>query len=218
MDFNRIHNYCASLAVSAMLTSAFLATAPEGFMAAAAGPMGATQALQSAMSGLRANDWHGTRGLTVPTVVATAQTTEIPTPPPPAAAPLTKGQIQTLNRILDSKNKDYVMFTAYSRLLGLTKGDETVDVRAMSAKDANNIRHNFGRILNGTGYILTREQSTDEMHMYWVSPDFKLIAAIDKSKANGLTVLAAPVAELEIKEDLVNWAKLADKLAAAPTN
>ncbi|MBK5274705.1 MAG: hypothetical protein JJE30_06605 [Desulfuromonadales bacterium] len=100
----------------------------------------------------------------------------------------------------------------YSRLIGLTKGDEVARAHSVSGRDENNILHIFARLNNGAGYYLTREPSPDEMHLYWVGFDFKVIAAISVSKDNGTAVIPAAEAQKELASEYAEWIEFADTL------
>src|SRR4030067_471245 len=102
-----------------------------------------------------------------PAAIAAAQTRQVTTQPEPAPSPFTGIQLEKLNRYWDSHPKEIEILTKYSRLLGLTKGDEVVRARKIGGKDENGILHIFARFNNGVGYYLSPETSPDDMHLYW---------------------------------------------------
>ena len=131
----------------------------------------------------------------------------------PAPSPFTEVQLAKFNHYWDTRpDKESEIIPKYSRLIGLTTGDEVVRVRRMGGRDENKVYHLFARLKNAAGYILTRETNPNELHMYWVGFDFKVIAAISDSKDNGVAVLAVQDAEKELQSEYADWAKVADKL------
>lgn len=218
MDFDRIHTHCASLAVTAMLTAAFFSTAPDGLIAAAAGPMGASAVLESALAGLRADGWHGTAGLTLPTMAVVAQTKQASPPSKPSSFPFTEEQFRKIKNFWDTHpNKEVVYDLRVTRPIGLSKGNEIIDARKIAGRDeVTHIYHALGRLNNGTGYLLSYEPPVGkgDFRYYWVDFDFRVIAAIsipDGNPNGAATVIPAKGAQAEVESECAVWVKVANE-------
>ncbi len=148
-----------------------------------------------------------------PPAKSVVHATEPATLPTSAPSPFTEVQLAKFNRYWDTRtDKEIKIIAKYSRLLGLTKGDEVILARKISGKDDDKVYHLFSRLNNGAGYFLTREPALGEMRLYWVGFDFKVIAAISVSKVNNTAVLPVQDAEQELQSELADWAKVADSL------
>src|ERR1035437_4268237 len=98
MTFRFTHESLTSLAVSAMLTSAFLAPPSNRASEDAAGPQ--PQAIMTALDGLRGSGWAGTQELTTSVNVVVPQSAAVAPTSPVRRQALTTEQKKKLETLL----------------------------------------------------------------------------------------------------------------------
>jgi hypothetical protein len=203
MEFSRNHHRLFSIAVSAMLTSAFLATAPGTTISAAAAPQ--PQALMQAFDGLRNAGFKGLSNVALPPPT-TAPTFSTPVPVDPAGAGLTDNQLKKLDGFMPKFGLDVTLVKMVSDALGITHGAETLTIRELAIGDAPNPKHAFSRIASG-GYLYILATSADA-RSYYIDTNQSLIAAV-VVPANSTTPVAIPVAlaQTQLKDEFAFWAK-----------
>ena len=205
MIFSRQHDRLISFTLSAMLTSVFLASAPEAVITAAAGPQ--PTAIINALGKIRAAGWSGAR-------------IDLPAPP---IAPATGGNsaAATPNRpITDAQFKKILADTAanglnasterlISQAFGVNYPGETE--RYDSFEDADKRLHTFSQLDNGNYIFSTRNQTIS--YNYYVNKNLVLIYALYKTK-DGITMLDKDAAQTQagLNTELAFFAGIANQL------
>lgn len=207
MDLRRMHDTLTSFAVSAMLTSAVLSTAPGAFVAAAGGPQ--PQALVDALSAMRAAGWSGTAALSAPEPVAAPLATNAPkniAKIAPTSSPLlSPGQLQKLLQLDVQYGNDTPLFKKVTIALGLTTGDQVLTVHEMGyvEDDPKAPKHYFAPLPHGE-FLFFRSTAVDASG-FRLDKDLNIIAAI--VNPDNQPVVAMPIAQAQqmLREELQVW-------------
>lgn len=178
-----------SFAVSAMLTSALLVTAPGGaYTSAAAGPR--PQALVNALAGLRAAAWPGTQSVSIPrlpaAVPAAAVAPSVARVPAPDPMKLSPAEMRRQIALL-AQHGSYVDFSAeITRTLGLTSGNQVLHIDEMAyhfskSPSEKGFTHYFATLPNG-GYLLARAKVDRNgkyllREVFWIDGGQNLVSA-----------------------------------------
>lgn len=200
-----------SFAISLMLTSAFLSTAPEGIIPAAAGPAAPGQAIARALDGLQASGWHGAAELTaqVPaSIPASAAANNDATPLPPT---ITEAQLKKVLDILAQKGTEGSLKTKYAVPLRLSKNGEKVRARQLAFVYENAIQYGLSLLKDGRGYVLDKGPRGGNRVGLHLDANFKVITAIEVTSADEITTLSAAEAEARLREILAIWAEYSDQ-------
>lgn len=198
MDFARSQNRLISFAVSAMLTSAFLSTAPSSFITAGAGPQP-----MAILNAIRAEGWHGAQGVELPTPAAEpASAAPLASVP---AKPLSEEQLQKICKWIADHGSVSTDIKKLTDALGLTKNDEKLTLPGMSTHDAENVIYIIQILNDGKGYVVA-DVNHELFHVYWVDKNLDLVSAVSMIK--GQTPAAMPIkdAAAGINHDLAFWA------------
>jgi hypothetical protein len=189
MDPRRTSSTLMSLTVSAMLTSAVLATAPGAYTAAAAGPQ--PRALLNALAGLRAAAWPGAQAFSLPKPPAAVPADAIVPTPTQASKPdsriLSPSEMVTMMQLDVQYGKQIALTPSLTETLGLTTGSEVLTVRQVSMtypKDPSetDIEH-FFMPLDGGDFLFMRtvlypDQSTVRYRdVYLLDPNQNILVA-----------------------------------------
>ena len=205
MDMNRTHEALMSLAVSAMLTSAFLASAPSGTNLASAGPQ--SQAIMNALSSLRASDWAGAQEITVPTAVTELQSADPAHAASASKTILTADQQKILLNLRDAHGHDVALSSAVTAALGISKGAEVLTLRQLTINAHPNL-HVYIPLPDG-GFMLSFVDDV-AASSYRLDANFKLLAAVSKKTGEAPIVIPMPDAERNAQTELAYWAAVAD--------
>lgn len=213
MDNNRPTNdRLISFAISMMLTSAFLSTAPEGIISASAGPAAPGQAITNALNGLQASGWHGASELAIPVPVnmplsATTGKKETPLP-----APITEAQLRKVLIDLSRTGAEVAINPLYATHLGLSKDGNYVQIRQLALEDDNAIQYGFALLKDGSGYYLDKGPRGGNRVAFHLDENMRIVTAIAINSAKEVTPLPLPDAESKLREVLATWAEYADTL------
>jgi hypothetical protein len=206
MSLRISHETLTSLAVSAMLTSAFLAPAPNGISAAAAGPQ--PQIIMNALSGLRASGWAGTQEIIDPAAVGAPQSAASASADSTPKSILTAEQQKKLTTLMASFGHDVTLMQIITHALGLTKGSETLTPRQLSVNGHPDI-HTYIPLSDG-GFLIMLA-GIDTAWSYRLDAGFTLIAAVSKNTGQAPTVFPIPDAERNVQTEIIYWAGVADR-------
>ena len=178
MTQNRSHARLISFTISAMFTSAFLATAPNTFVAAAAGPQ-----LPQIINVVGMFPGMQTPEVAPPPITPDASDAAIS--PPPRL--ITAAQFK---KILDDtavNGKIAPVSTEVTTPLGLTIKGNTLTVPRDSFRDPNENRHSFWKLENKNYLFGVSNQVS--AHIYYVDKDFVLIAAVTRTAKDGVSII-----------------------------
>lgn len=210
MDFSRAHDRLISFAVSAMITTSFLATAPApapDAITAAAGPQPA--AVMNALEGLRAAGWSGLQNAALPAPALVPKTA----PSAPAAAvnpPLSDIQIQKLLKLTIDHGHDIDIDVSVTAALGLTAPGEILNVRQVSITVNPQLHRAFQKIMSDGGYLFGAG-SPDSFRAYRTNAKQELIAAVEKNSNQAPVVVPIVEAQQQLKVEAAYWGMVADK-------
>lgn len=200
-----------SLAISLMLTSAFLSTAPEGIIPAAAGPTAPSQAIARALDRLQASGWHGAAELPAPasaSIPTSAAANDDATQLPP---PITEAQLQKVLAILAQRGLENNLKAKYAVPLRLSKNGEKVRIRQLGIEDENAIQYAIALLKDGRGYVLDKGPRVGNRVGFHLDANFKVVTAISITSADEITTLSAAEAEARLREVLATWAEYSDQ-------
>lgn len=208
MDFNRAHDRLISFAVSAMITTSFLATAPvPGAMTAAAGPQPA--AVMNALEGLRAAGWEGLQNAALPTPAVAPKNT----PSAPTAAEnftLTDIQIQKLLKLTIDHGHDITIDQSVTAALGLTGPGESLTVRQVHVITNPQLGHAFQKAMKDDGYLFGTVYP-DSFRVYRTNANQELMGAVEKHPNQVPVVIPVADAQQQLQVELAYWGTIADK-------
>lgn len=208
-SFSSTHQRLISFAFSAMLTSAFLATAPEGMIAAGAGPN-----IQAIFTQMQTSGFPGATSLSMPASVTIPTSAAANVPAAQPAAPLSNEQLQKIRRDVEERNKRFAVDPTATHLLGLTKKGDSLTLLARALKDRQGVTHSFYLLDGNAGYLVVR--STHEGIACLVDKNLNLLAAVKKpADGSGFNVLPLPEAAPILHAELLEWAKIADQVIGA---
>ena len=207
MDFSRMHEKLVSFAVSAMISSAFLSTAPGPVMTAAAGlpPQAVLQAVQA----LHSAGFQGTANMALPSPAAAPLAVSFnPTTTGPI---LTDAHLKKYDGWFTQYGVDITLVKPATDALGLTAGPQTLKVRELVLDTkAPLAKHAMARIPERGGLIFIRV-TPDGSRSYVANDKQELVSAIFMSvDGGGPVVLAAADAQKQLVDELTFWAKSAD--------
>ena len=205
MTLSRSYDRLVSLTISTMLTSAFLATAPDAFVSAGAGPQGA--AIQNALGSAGAAGWNGIKNINLPIPPATPASATGATA---HVKPITDAQFQKILADLRVNGKDHPILSEVTTLLGITHKGETLTVRQDAFRDAGQSLHTFMKLSDGNYLFALR--NTQAVHIYHVGNDLVLISALINAANDGITILPNKDAQEGLNAELAFFAGVADKL------
>lgn len=220
MDPRRPSPTLMSFAVSAMLTSALLATAPGGaYTAAATGPQ--PRALINAFEGLRAAAWSGTQSVSLPTPPAAIPTAAIESSAAPASASpaldplkLSPAEMRTQLQILAQHGNHVSITPTVTQALGLTAGSQTLWVDEVSygfplTPSENGFTHSFATLPDG-GYLFFRvKTNSNNISLFGkflrLDRNQNLIAAYSWVQGGSTTRLSWSEAEAQLRDEIHAW-------------
>ena len=209
MNSSRMHNHLISFVVSAMITSAFLATAPDGLISAGAGPQ-----MSTILAQVRGAGWHGTSAHMTPISVAEPHTTAVNMPVKPAS-PLSKEQLEKILKNLEERNKQTSISSEISEILGLTKNGEVLTIQARAFKDSQGVMHGFFRLNGNDGYLMS-QRTEAKATIFHLDPNLKPITAISNMPGQPkMSMIPLPEVEGTLNTELRYWANIADTLLSA---
>ena len=207
MDFSRTHEKLVSFAVSAMISSAFLSTAPGPVMTAAAGPQ--PQAVLQAVQALHAAGFQGTANMALPSPAAAPIAVSFN---PTATGPiLTDAHLKKYDAWFVQFGIDTVLGKPITDALGLTAGPQTLKVRELAIDTKTPLaKHGMARIPERGGFIFIRV-TPDGSRSYAANDKQELVSAVFSSANGGEpVVLAVADAQKQLVDELTFWAKSAD--------
>lgn len=207
MEFSLKYDRLVSLAVSAMLTASFLATAPGTTISAAAGPQPA--AMAGALEALRAAGWQGVKGMSIPAPVASPTVVSAPPAEVTEKPSLSDAQLEALSRLLVKYGLPGEVKPNVANALGLTKPGESLPMRELNTTVEKKL-HAY-HVIDG-GYLLYAIYLGQESHIFRVNSKQELVASI-KITPPITTPVVIPVADAqkELKDELTYWAGVADR-------
>jgi len=215
MDSIRTQGKFLSFAVSAMLTSTFLATAPNpGIVSAAAGPQPA--AIAALLDGARAAGFAGMKDVPAPAAVA-APEPAANKPAAIAAAPaLTPLQIQKLRNLATGPNGHLGhLRPAISSALGVGPNDRDSIFPSFTATDDQKPLSYQIMLLPDSGYIVGRNENGTVL-IFRLDANLRLLGAVTvKSITDTPTAIPSSDAERLLALDLVTWGQIADGFGTA---
>jgi len=207
MDFSRAHDRLISFAVSAMITTSFLATAPNpNAVSAAAGPQPA--AVMNALEGLRAAGWAGIQNAALPAPALVPQTT----PSAPAAAenpPLSIIQIQKLLKLTIDHGHDIALDKYVTAALGLTAPGETLTLPQVSIAVNPQLIRSFEKITSDGGYLFGAGTAAS-YKAYRTNANLELIAAVQKNTDQAPVAVPIAEAQQQLMIEIAYWGMVAD--------
>ena len=207
MDLSRKHEKLISFAVSAMISSAFLSTAPGPVMTAAAGPQ--PQAVLQAVQALHSAGFQGTANMALPSPAAAPIAVSFnPTSTGPI---LTDAHLKKYDGWLVQYGVDIALGKPATDALGLTTGPQTLTVRELVlGTKAPLAKHAMARNPERGGFIFIRV-TPDGSRCYVANDKQELVGAVFVSvDGGGPVTLAAADAQKQLNEELTFWAKSAD--------
>ena len=148
-------------------------------------------------------------------IVALAMTITAPAALAQTPPILSAEQLQKLDKAWAAYGHDTALNKTVTDALGLTRGDDTLPVRQVTAEgDGHPIAlHAIERVPNGDGFILTILMAEGPARNYVIDGKQELVAANVKSKQD-LPPVAIPTAQArkELQEEIKFWRAIADKL------
>lgn len=204
MDKNKPTNeLLLSLTLSAMLTSAFISTAPDGMISAAAIPAAPAQAIAHALDGLKGFGGPGADIAPPGDAPAPAATHEAE-----PRSPLNKIQLERILAAINQRGTEENLKPTLAELLGLAKsGNDSPVGYAGIAISKNDVVCGFAKLDDGRGYILDKGVLNKDGIILHIDADLKLIAAAPK---NGAPAPSRAEAEETLRQLLTLWAAYAD--------
>jgi len=214
MNVNRMHNHLISFIISAMITSAFLATAPDGIISAGAGPQMPAQLIPTVLAQVRGTGWHGTATQTIPISVAAPHTTEVNMPTQPTA-PLSGEQLQKILKNLEERNKLAAVDRVITDSLGLTKNGEVLTLQYRALKDSQGIMHAFVLLNGNMGYLVSQRKGNESI-IFHLDPTLKPVITIAGTYGQPkFSAVPLPDVEGTLQAELRYWANIADTMLSA---
>lgn len=216
MESSRTVEKLFSFAVSSMLTSAVLATAPNPtVVTAAAGLQPST--VMSMIEGARSAGFAGLKDAPAPaTIMSPADTVNVK----PVAATqtgLTPTQIAKLRKLaIGPDGHDGPIRASLAKGLGLTTGNEVVVLRSFSATDPDTkITFQIFLLPNNAGYVIGRSD-TVTVRFFKLDAALNLQAAVTgPTTADTATPIPAPDAQKLCDADKATMGEIADALGMA---
>lgn len=207
--FSRTHEHLRSFALSAMLTSAVLATAPEGLIAASAGPN-----MQAVFAHIQGSGFPGTAAMPSPAAVNTPHSVAVNTAVQPAA-PISEQQLRIINKDLEARNKYATLSPEQAGPLGLTKNGEPLTLLFRATHATDGIRHAFFRLDGNAGYIVG-QRTEKGMTLCRVDAKLNLVLAVTYPAGQPGVHVVTPLPEAAkiLHYELSAWAGFADEMAA----
>jgi hypothetical protein len=216
MDSSRTQDRLFSFVISAMLTSAVLATAPStGIITAAAGPQ--SPAIMSMIDGMRSAGFSALKDAPMPSSVASPSSTVAVKATASAQPGLTPAQVAKLRKLaLGPEGNDGEIRASVAKALGLNNGDRAASLRSFSAEDSDTkILVQIYLLPNNAGYIIARSDGKTVRL-------FKLDAALNMTIAvsvpvndNTVSPIPAPDAQKLCDADKATMGQIADALGVA---
>ena len=205
MALRLTHETLTSFAVSAMLTSAFLAASPTIAIEASAGPQ--PQIIMNALSSMHASGWAGTQEMMPPVDVAVSQSASAE--PTSAGKPiLSADQQKKLLALMAAHGQDEPLDPAGTAALGISKGNEVLTLRQLGVNTPLGV-HGYIPLPDG-GLMLGFSDETASSN-YRLDANLRLIAAISMSTKQAPIAIPMPDAERNVQTELTFWAALADR-------
>jgi hypothetical protein len=203
MKLSRSYDRLVSLTISTMLTSAFLATAPDNVVSAAAGP---AAAIQNILGGAGAAGFSGMKNIAAIVPPATPPSSGNST----RVRPISDAQFQKILIDARANGKDIPTSTDVTTAFGLSHKGETLTLRHDGFRDAAQKHHGITILPNGNYFFALKE--TETSHVYYVDKNLFLIAALINSVKDGITILPNKDAQEGLNAELAYFAMVADKL------
>lgn len=204
--FSSTHERLISFAYSAMLTSAFLATAPAGIIVAGAGPN-----IQAIFMQMQASGFPGAASLSMPASVTGPSSAAVNVPAAQTVAPLSMEQLQRIRKNLEERNKRFEVDLTATYLLGLTKKGDSLTLLTRALKDRQGVTHSIYMLDGNSGYLVVLTMADKSGVICRVDKDLNLLAAVKKpSNGSDFHVLPLPEAATILRAELSTWAVIAD--------
>ena len=196
MNFGRAHEKLISFILSMMMTSAFFATAPQGFLTAAVAPN-----LNNVISGLRSAGWSVSDNFTAPTSVQTPEVMDLETSQ--TDLPFSKAEQDKIDGFFKSHAKKTTIGNPAADKLKILDPEA---VQIHTVKDFSGKIHAYSRLKDG-GIVLSLLDATTA-YSYHLDSKFKLIASVAVTN-----YVASDIADPETsaKAELAYWAAYADR-------
>lgn len=209
MDLSRAHDRLFSLAVSAMITASFLATAPApDAVFAAAGP--APAAVMNAVEGLRAAGWAGLKDAALPPPALAPQSTPAAPAAPAADFKLSDVQIQKLLKLTIDHGHDTMIDRSVTTALGLTAPGEPMVVRQVTLIINPKFSRAFQKSTKDDGYLFGTV-FPDSFKVYRTDAQQALLGAVEKRPNQPPVVIPVADAQRDLQAELVYWGSVADR-------
>lgn len=200
-----------SFAISIMLTSAFLSTAPEGMISAGAGPTAPGQAISDVLNGLRNSGWHGAADLSVTTPASIPVSAAAYGDTTPPSAPITEVQLRKVLNIMTQSGTEASLIPSVAKSLGLGKNGEKVRIRQLAISDDKAIQYGFALLKDGSGYILDKGPRIGNRINIHLDENLKIVSAAVINSAGEFARLSPAEAEARLREVLATWAEYAEE-------
>ncbi|MBI3563825.1 MAG: hypothetical protein HY079_01355 [Elusimicrobia bacterium] len=219
MDSSRSESRAFSFAVSAMLTSAVLATAPDPtFVAAAAGPQPA--AIMGMIEGARSAGFAGMKDMPAPAAVAAPAAAESKTASGKNASEtvptLTPAQLQKIRAYgLSPRGKQMGLRGDLAQALGVGPGGPSVYFPGMGASDSDvHLKWTIWILPNSSGYVIGRlDEQSGVTRFFRMDMDMKLVVGIYVKNATDASITYTPAEAAPLfAHDLTEWVDIADAI------
>lgn len=205
MDVRPTHESLLSLAVSAMITSAFLATAPAPIVTAAAGPQPA--AILGAVQALKSEGWHGMQAVEIPSAVSVPAPALAPAAHPPIAPAQSLSDDQLKKLLVDTvaNGSDAVVKAPIAGPLGIGPAGQAVKVHADAFGGIGTETHAFAAIPAQTGYVLWhRMPDGNRVDYYRLDDKLALVDAVTLT-AQGVAHVSPTDAQKTLDAEWTFW-------------
>ena len=185
-----------------MFTSAFLSSAPNGYVAAGTGP-----SVVPMLEMVRAGGFLGGNS-----IIAIVSVPPSSIPGAILGLPINEPQFQKIVHRLNGHGADLEMDLDLTDSLGLTSSGKMLSARKLGIKDKQGIRHGFYRLNDNNGYLLYKETTAGYSYLY-TGLDFKPYKAFVQQKGRAPEVKAdSHDLMIALYDELCVWAAFADQL------
>jgi len=129
-----------------------------------------------------------------------------------AERPLSEAQLKKINGWIADQGKDIAVSALITEILGLTKDDQTISARGYAALDPANGNeiHQIFILPEGKGYLADHFHQ-DKVEVYWADKDLVLLTALSGIRGAKPAVMFFQEAQVGFNQELIWWAKFADK-------
>lgn len=214
MDLSRTQGKLFSFAVSAMMTSAVLATAPNSsLLSAAAGPNPA--AIAAMLDGARSAGFAGMKDVPAPAAVATPAAASKPAAQ--AQPALTPTQIQKLRKLATGPDGHMGhLRPAISSALGVGPADRDSIFPSYTVNDDQvNVDYQIYILPDESGYVIGRNDH-QSVRIFRLDARLNVIGAVTVKTTTDAPVAIPPADATRLSAiDLTTWGQIADQLGVA---